>query len=127
MVDTDSDWKNEIERLQSEGVAAFLARDLERLGRMFADELIVNSPLNRVTDKRQVLDLLGRGVIGHSSYVEHVEAIRRQGDLVTVMGSDVITDRPEEKPMRRRFTNVWRARGGRWELIIRHATVVGEA
>jgi len=127
MVDTDSDWKNEIERLQSEGVAAFLARDLERLGRMFADELIVNSPLNRVTDKRQVLDLLGRGVIGHSSYVEHVEAIRRQGDLVTVMGSDVITDRPEEKPVRRRFTNVWRARGGRWELIIRHATVVGEA
>jgi hypothetical protein len=94
---------------------------------MFADELIVNSPLNRVTDKRQVLDLLGRGVIGHSSYVEHVEAIRRQGDLVTVMGSDVITDRPEEKPVRRRFTNVWRARGGRWELIIRHATVVGEA
>ena len=127
MVDTDSDWKNEIERLQSEGVAAFLARDLERLGRMFADELIVNSPLNRVTDKRQVLDLLGRGVIGHSSYVEHVEAIRRQGDLVTVMGSDVITDRREEKPVRRRFTNVWRARGGRWELIIRHATVVGEA
>jgi len=127
MVDTDSDWKNEIERLQSEGVAAFLARDLERRGRMFADELIVNSPLNRVTDKRQVLDLLGRGVIGHSSYVEHVEAIRRQGDLVTVMGSDVITDRPEEKPVRRRFTNVWRARGGRWELIIRHATVVGEA
>ena len=127
MADTDSDWKNEIERLQSEGVAAFLARDLERLGRMFADELIVNSPLNRVTDKRQVLDLLGRGVIGHSSYVEHVEAIRRQGDLVTVMGSDVITDRPEEKPVRRRFTNVWRARGGRWELIIRHATVVGEA
>ncbi|HEX4438825.1 MAG TPA: nuclear transport factor 2 family protein [Thermoanaerobaculia bacterium] len=124
-IDAGDDWNDEIARLERDGVAAFLARDLETLGRLFAEELIVNSPLNRVTDKKTVLDLLGRGIIGHTSYVEKIEAVRRLGDLVTVMGADVVTNPPDEKPMHRRFTNVWRARNGGWELIIRHATVVG--
>ena len=126
-IDADSNWQDEIERLQREGVAAFVARDLETLGRMFADELVINSPLNRVTDKRTVLDLLGRGIIGHTTYDEHIEAVRRLGDLVTVMGADVVTNRPDDKPVGRRFTNVWRSKNGGWELIIRHATVIGAA
>ena len=42
--------------------------------------------------------------------------------MVTVMGYDVVTNPPDEKPVLRRFTNVWRAHGSSWQLIVRHAT-----
>jgi ketosteroid isomerase-like protein len=120
----DSDWKRQIAELEKQGVAAFLARDVETLARLFADDLIVHSPLNRVTNGQQVLDLLQRGVIGHGSYEEHIEAVQRHGDVVAVMGRDVVTNPPDERPVHRRFTNVWRADGGTWKLIIRHATAL---
>jgi ketosteroid isomerase-like protein len=117
-----TDWQRQIADLQEDGRKAFQARDIARLRQIFADELIVNSPIHRVHDKNTVLDLLERGVIGHSSSVEHIEAVRRHDDLVTVMGYDVVTSPPGEEPVHRRFTNVWRARGGTWQLLIRHAT-----
>jgi ketosteroid isomerase-like protein len=115
-------WRRQITALQEEGRRAFLAADVSRLRQIFADDLLVNSPIHRVHDKSQVLDLLERGVVRHSSSVEHIETMKRQGDLVTVMGYDVVTDPPDEKPVRRRFTNVWRADGDSWRLIVRHAT-----
>jgi len=57
--------------------------------------------------------------------VEH-EVIRRDGDLVIVMGSDVVKDTPSGPTVRRRFTNVWRKEAGRWKLFIQHANVIGE-
>lgn len=120
---TDSaDWQRQIADLQEEGRKAFQARDIARLRQIFADELIVNSPIHRVHDKNTVLDLLERGVIQHTSSVEHIEVVKRLGDLVTVMGHDVVTNPPDDRPVHRRFTNVWRAHGGTWQLLIRHAT-----
>jgi ketosteroid isomerase-like protein len=118
----ERDWRRQIEELQEEGRKAFLAADIDGLRKLFADDLIVNSPIHRIHDKNQVLDLLQRGIIRHSSSVEHIELVRRQGDLVTVMGYDVVTNPPDEKPIHRRFTNVWRAHGSSWQLIVRHAT-----
>ena len=117
-----ADWQRQIADLQEEGRKAFQARDIARLRQIFADELIVNSPIHRVHDKSTVLDLLERGVIQHTSSVEHIEAVKRLGDLVTVMGHDVVTNPPDDRPVHRRFTNVWRAHGDTWQLLIRHAT-----
>jgi ketosteroid isomerase-like protein len=117
-----ADWQRQIADLQEEDLKAFQARDIERLRRIFADELIVNSPIHRVDDKNTVLDLLERGVIEHTSSVEHIEVMKRLGDLVTVMGHDVVTNPPDERPVHRRFTNVWRADGETWRLLIRQAT-----
>jgi len=118
----EEDWRRQIAELQEEGRKAFLAADVDRLRQIFADDLIVNSPIHRVHDKDTVLELLERGVVRHSSSAEHIEVVRRQGDLVTVMGWDVVTDPPDEKPVQRRFTNVWRAHGASWQLVVRHAT-----
>ncbi len=119
----ESSWQREIAELQEEGRRAFQARDVDSLRRIFADDLIVYSPIHRIHDKDTVIDLLERGVIGHSSSVEHIEAVRRSGDLVTVMGYDVVTNPPSDAPIHRRFTNVWRAHGDGWRLLIRQATV----
>jgi hypothetical protein len=77
---------------------------------------------DRSANGHQVLDLLELGIIGHSRYEGHVEAMYRRGDLVPSWAVDGVTDPPDETPVHRRFTNVWRAEGGSWKLIIRPAT-----
>ena len=118
----ERDWRRQIEELQEEGRRAFLAGDVGRLREIFADDLLVNSPIHRVHDKNTVLDLLARGVIRHTSAIEHVEVVERVGDLVVVMGWDTVTGPPQGGTVHRRFTNVWRAHGSSWQLIVRHAT-----
>ncbi len=121
------DWEKEIRALEEEGCRAFLARDLDRLEATWSDELLVNSPINRVHDKRQVLDLLRAGTIAHASLESRIETIRRHGDLVVVMGSDLVTNSPGGPEIRRRFTNLWRREGASWRLFVRHANIVAES
>jgi ketosteroid isomerase-like protein len=120
-------WQEEISALENDANDAFLKRDLQRLDELFSDELLVNSPINRVNDKKTILDLLGKGIIGHVSTTLHPETMRCDGDVAIVMGSDVVQNKPGEPPLRRRFTNVWRKEKGRWRLYVRHATIVGNA
>ena len=118
----EREWRRQIEELQEESRRALIAGDLARLSEIFADDLLVHSPIHRIHDKKTVLDLLGRGVIRHTSAVEHVEAMERRGDLVVVMGWDTVTGPPSGDTVHRRFTNVWRAHGSSWQLAVRQAT-----
>jgi len=120
----ETDWRAEIAAVEEEANEAFLRRDLEKLDQLFSDDLVVNSPINRINDKKKLFELLGSGVIGHvSSTFEH-ELIRRDGELVLVMGSDRVKNSASEPTLHRRFTNIWRKEDGRWRLYIRHANVI---
>jgi ketosteroid isomerase-like protein len=120
----DADWKTDIAAVEQLANTAFLERDLEQLDVLFSDELLVNSPINRINDKKKLLELLGTGVIGHVSSEFRHELMRRDGDLVIVMGSDEVKNSATEPTVHRRFTNVWRKEGDRWRLYIRHANVI---
>ena len=61
-----------------------------------------------------------------SSAFKH-ELIRRDGELVIVMGSDTVKDTPSEPSLRRHFTNIWRKEGERWRLYVRHANVMAKS
>jgi ketosteroid isomerase-like protein len=119
-----TDWQAEIVAVEEAANTAFLKRDLARLDQLFSEELLFNSPINIVNDKQKLLDLLGAGVIGHVSSAFKHELVRRDGDLVIVMGSDTVKNSPTEPALRRRFTNIWRKEGDRWRLYIRHANVI---
>lgn len=119
-----SDWRAEIVAVEEAANAAFLNRDLARLDQLFSEELLVNSPINIVNTKPKLLELLGTGIIGHVSSSFKHELIRRDGDLVIVMGSDTVKNSASEPSLRRRFTNIWRREGERWRLYIRHANVI---
>lgn len=121
-----ADWKTEIAALEAEGARAFLARDIARLDQLWSDDLLVNSPLNIVNAKRQVLELLQKGVIAHHALELRHEIIQRGGDLVVVMGFDFVQDTPESPVRRRRTTNVWRRENGTWRLYVRQATFAPE-
>jgi ketosteroid isomerase-like protein len=123
-ISRDETWRREIEELEEQGRRAFLAQDIPTLKRLMSDDFVVNSPLNRINTGDQVLDLLARGVIRHLSYDVHIELIQRHGDVVFVMGRDVVTSPPDAIALHRRFTNVWEPAGGSWRMIARHAQPV---
>ena len=123
----DSDlatWRNDIATLETEHCRAFVARDFELLERLWSDDLIVNSPINRVHDKKRVLELLQAGIISHSSLECQAEAMIQQGRFVIVMGAEVLTNSPGGPQVRRRYTNIWGPAGESWQLVARHANVI---
>ena len=124
--ETDRDWRGHIIDLENEACLAFIARDIERLDALFSDDLLINSPVNRVHDKRRVLDLLKSEIIGHVSQSLDIETIIRDGNLVTVMGADTVVNAPGTPAVQRRYTNVWRKERDSWRLFIRHANVIAD-
>ena len=123
----NGDWEREIAALEADNRRAFLARDLERLGQLVSERFLVNSPLGTVNERDRVLEQLRTGAIAHASLDHHVEAMRRFGDVVVVMGSETYSDVPGGPEIQRRFTNVWAAESGTWRIIARHANVVLDA
>jgi ketosteroid isomerase-like protein len=119
-----STWERDIRELEARHHAAFLAADLPTLERLWADDFLVNSPLDVVSDKARVLELLQAGRIRHTTYTYEIEQLRRHGDVVVVMGNDRVTNPPDDAPQRRRFTNVWQWDGSAWRCIARHAHAV---
>jgi ketosteroid isomerase-like protein len=116
-------WEREIRRLEEEARLAFLGGDIATLTRLWDESFTVNSPLERINDKSQVLALLQAGKIRHATCECTIEHISRHGDVVIVMGHDQVTG-PPAGPGRRRYTNVWQLQDGRWRSIARHAQLV---
>jgi len=119
-----SSWEEEIRAREEEARAAFLKADLKALDEMWTDGFVVNSPLETVTTKQQVLEALRAGRIRHSASEIEIEHMSRQGDIVIVMGRDTVVDPPDGLTSHRRYTDIWRLEGGKWMVIARHATVV---
>ncbi len=122
-IENEHHWQEDIVALEAEARRAFVARDLGRLAQLWSDELLVNSPIKRVHDKRQVLDLLRAGTIAHCSLEGHIEAIVRRQDLVVVMGSEQVVNAPDSPVISRRFTDLWRWEVDSWRLLVRHANI----
>jgi len=50
--DQHSNWQSEIASVEHDANRAFLDRDLARLDELFSDDLVVNSPINLINDKK---------------------------------------------------------------------------
>lgn len=118
-----------IRALEEQERVAVLNEDVAALERLWSDRLMVNNPQNAVSpDRATVLDLVRRGLIRYSRFDRRIEAVRIQGDIAIVMGSEVIVRRAEvaavQPAVDRRFTHVWRQSNGAWQLVARHANMV---
>jgi hypothetical protein len=119
-----ADWQHDILTLEEQARAAFLGGDVATLDALWADDYLVNSPLNMINDKARVIELLRAGRIRHDVYDVEIERVARYGDVVVVMGRDTVDGPPENVRTHRRFTNVWQLQNGAWRSIARHAQVV---
>jgi ketosteroid isomerase-like protein len=126
--DSGSAWEQEIRAAEKLHLKAFLDKDMTALDSLVSDDFVVNSPRNSVITKQQLLGMVRDGVLAISSFDQAIEAVRRFGDIVTVMGEDRLTyiaPSPNAgQTHRRRFTDIWRRQDGRWRFIARQASLI---
>ena len=118
-----------VRNLDNQERLAVLNSDRVALERLWSENLAVNAPTNRVNVGRQaVLDIVARGGMHYSVFDRKVEAVRIDGDVAIVMGSETVapvaTASVTPTPTPRRFTNIWKKELGTWRMIARHANVV---
>jgi len=93
---------------------------------------IVNSPVNQVVRKDQLIKLLSEGKIASEAIERTIEATAIRGNVGIVMGRETIKPKPNSelglahdvKTLERRFTNVFVFEQGKWRLLARQSTVI---
>jgi ketosteroid isomerase-like protein len=126
-----NDLETTIRSLEQTVVKGILAADTNLLKEVWAPELLVNTPRNTIAANRgAVFQNQRAGLINYSSFQRVVEQVMVQGDVVITMGSETFVSRndlPETKAgqeVRRRFTNIWRKKNGKWQQVARHASII---
>jgi ketosteroid isomerase-like protein len=116
--------EQEIRKLDIAHADAVLRGDLVALDKLWTEDFKVNNPFNEI-DKA---DRIRTGAVTYSSFVREPEAILIHGDTVIVMGGETVVpagNSPDAgKTIKRRYTNIWMMREGKWRLVARHASVI---
>ena len=105
---------------------AMAGRDISGTEALMAPDLVVNSPINRVADRSNVLARLRAGEISYEKSERRIEFAGVRGDSVVIMGEETVQPNANAphagKIAHRRFTDVWKRIDGSWRLAIRQAT-----
>jgi len=80
----DKHVEEEIGRLSTEEVNAFLHKDPRAMGRLWSDDFVVTNPLNKFVTKQQVLGMVESGFLVIISFDREIEYLRVYGDVVVV-------------------------------------------
>ncbi|MBK7560753.1 MAG: nuclear transport factor 2 family protein [Chitinophagaceae bacterium] len=121
----------EIRALEQTGAKAILKGDTNTLKQLWAPEFLVNTPRNEVTGTRDSILLIQKaGMIDYSIYEKVIERMQFQKNIVITMGHETLVSRndtPAAKAgqvYKRRFTNIWMKKNGKWQQIARHASII---
>lgn len=121
----------EIRKLEHSVVTAILKADTNTLKQFWAKEFLVNTPRNDIAANRDaVLKIQKAGMIDYSTFEKVIEHMQFQKNIVVTMGHETFVsknDAPGVKaglPYKRRFTNVWMKKKGKWQQIARHASII---
>ena len=120
-----------IRALEQTGAKAILNGDTNTLKQLWAPEFLVNTPRNEVTGTRDSILLIQKaGMIDYSIFEKVIERMQFQKNIVITMGHETIVSKnntPAAKAgqiYKRRFTNIWMKKNGKWQQIARHASII---
>jgi ketosteroid isomerase-like protein len=121
--------EQEIKKLDLAEADAIQRKDVAALNKLLAEDFTVNNPRNEVIKGREeVYALMRNGTINYSAFVREPEAFLIYEDTVVVMGRETIKSAGSaagaEQIVRRRYTNIWMKKKGKWFLTARHASVI---
>jgi ketosteroid isomerase-like protein len=121
--------EQEIRRLDLAEADAIQRNDFTALSKLLAKDFTVNSPRNNVVNGREELfTLMRKGITNYSSFVREPEVVLIHGDTAIVMGAETIKPTGNApgagQTLRRRYTNVWMRRNGKWLLTGRQASII---
>jgi hypothetical protein len=121
----------EIRRLEKIVVTAILNADTNTLKQVWAPEFLVNNPRNDISGNRDSVLLTQKaGMINYSSFERNIERMQFQKNIVITMGSEIFVSRNDipgakaGQAYKRRFTNIWMRKNGKWQQIARHASII---
>lgn len=121
----------QIRELEQSVVTAILNGDTNTLKQVWAPEFLVNNPRNDISANRDaVLKTQKSGMIDYSSFERVIEQIQLQKDIVITMGHETFVSRNDipgakaGQTYKRRFTNIWMKKKGKWQQIARHASII---
>lgn len=125
----DAALEAEIRALDLAHAKAIFEGDAMALDRLMDDEVTVNHPTGRIVkEKKELLDLIRRGVIRYTAFERTPERFLFFPDMVVVMGGEVVVPAPGApnagKRLQRRYTNAWMKHDGQWKQAFRHANNV---
>jgi hypothetical protein len=128
---SNSKIESEIRDLEQTGATAILNGDTNTLKQIWAPEFLVNTPGNEVTGTRDsILMIQKAGMIEYSTYEKVIERMQFQKDLVITMGHETLVSKNDTRTLKagqvykRRFTNVWMKKNGKWQLVARQASII---
>lgn len=102
--------------------------DVTVMEQLFADDLVVNAPINRVVNRDNVLGRMRSGQIGYEEAQSVIEFVGVRGDAVVIMGEEIVKPTGAApyagQTVRRRFTDIWIEIKGAWKLSVRQATII---
>jgi hypothetical protein len=109
-----------------------LAGDANAMRSLMHPNYMVNSPVNQIVRKDQLIKLLSEGKIASEAIERTIEATAITGNVGIVMGREAIIPKPNSelglahgvKTLERRFTNVFVFEQGNWRLLARQSTVI---
>jgi ketosteroid isomerase-like protein len=118
-----------VRALDQQTVQAVLIKDTMTLLKLWAPDFTVNNPMNEIAKGgRNTLDRPVMNQPAYASFVRNVEHVMVKGDVVLLMGNEVVvtkgTDAAPGRTINRRFTNIWQKQGADWKLIARHANEI---
>jgi hypothetical protein len=116
-----------IRGLERQQVQAAIARDQPALERLFAPDFKLVNPAGAIATRAELLTLLVGGAAPYASAQYHTDELRTYDDVVVSMGTESVVPLQgiqAGQTVRRRITHVWQRRQGRWQLVLRHATLV---
>ncbi len=121
----------EIRRLEQIVVTAILNADTSRLKQVWAPEFLVNNPRNDISGNRDSVLLTQKaGMINYSSFERVIERMQFQKSFIITMGHETFISRNDTPGARagqtykRRFTNIWMKKNGKWQQTARHASII---
>jgi ketosteroid isomerase-like protein len=123
--------EQEIRRLDLAEAEAIQKKDFQALEKITAEDFTTNSPRNEIVKGNEgVKNLIRQGVIDYASFVRETEAVLIYEKTAITMGHETIV-MGEKSPqkgqtIRRRYTNIWMKRNGKWLLTARHANIICE-
>jgi hypothetical protein len=91
---------------------------------LLAEDLAVNNPQNGVSVRGGTAQRSAAGQITYSRYDRIVEYAGLRGDMVLLMGEEMVVPDGGTAEQRRRFTDLWKQVDGQWKLTARQATLI---
>ncbi len=118
----------DLEQLVVKGI---LNADTNILKRLWPTEFMVNTPHNNIAKNRDAVFANQKtGLLNYSSFERVIEEMEIKKSIVITMGYETFVSKNDflgvraGQTIKRRFTNVWMKKKGKWFQIARHASII---